>query len=77
MHFTMLCTSQSFLHDSTTVTLNYNFISAHMDMCGNTRYFTCKMLKFAIEIKISTRRIVEFPLEKTWIFHDIWHFHKT
>ena len=30
-------------------------------MHGKTRYFMCKMPKFAVEIKISTRRDMEFP----------------
>jgi len=48
------------------VLLNYNFISTHMDTHGNTRYFTCKMQKFPMEIIISTRRDVVFPRDETW-----------
>ena len=43
-----------------TVPLNYSFISISVDTCGNTQYFTCKMLKFAVKIIISMRRVVEF-----------------
>ena len=44
-----------------TVLLNYNFISTHMDTCGNMRYFTCNMSKVCHGNKISSRRDVEFP----------------
>ena len=51
------------------VPLKYNFNSTQVDMGGNMRYFACKMLKFAVEIKylhemswgISTRWDKEFP----------------
>ena len=44
-----------------------------MYMHGNTRYFTCKMPKFAVEI---IKPIMELPLDKMWNFDKIWHFHK-
>ena len=37
-----------------------SFPQLDVDTCSNTRYFMCKMLKFAIKI-ISTSRVVEFP----------------
>ena len=50
------------------VLLNHNFVSTHVDTCGNMRYFTCKMPKFAMEIKISmtTRRDVNFSQDMTF-----------
>ena len=59
------------------VPLNYNYISTCMDTSGNMRYFECKMPKFSVEIKVFTRQIMEFLLDRTWNFHIIWHFHKT
>ena len=58
-----------------TLLFNYNFISTCIDMGGNKRYFVCEMSKFAMEIKISMRQ-VEFPLDQTWNFNNMWHFHK-
>ena len=66
-----------------TVLLNYNFISICMDKCDNTRYFACKITKFAVEIKLYTWQVMEFPLDvtksfhKMWCFHKMWHFHET
>ena len=56
------------------VLLNYNFIYTCEYMHGNTGYFACKMLKFAVEIKIYMRPVVEFLLDEMWNFHKTWDF---
>ena len=52
------------------VPLNHDFISTCLDTCGNTRYFAFKMPKSAMEIKFAMRRVVEFPLDEMWNFHE-------
>ena len=50
------------LYPVTTVPLNYNLILTRMSTSGATKYFTCQMPKFPVEICISTRRDVAFRL---------------
>ena len=32
------------------------------------------MPKLAMEIIISMRKVMEFPVHETWNFHEMWHF---
>ena len=58
-----------------TVPLNYNFILTRVSTSGATKYFTCQMPEFPVEIQISTRRDVAF---RRGVYRDTrrgtWHF---
>ena len=54
------------------VLLNYNFILTRVSTSGAMKYFACQILKFPVEICISTRRDVAF--RRIYTRRGTWYF---